>query len=77
MQERDILFAFTFASLATDSQMSLKRLQKPTFGVGKHWGFSEENGANKLKLAVSLRDLQDKGVPGSTTCPPPNCTICL
>lgn len=41
--------------------MSLKRCQKPTVGVCKQWGCSEENGTNKLKLTVSLRDPQDKG----------------
>lgn len=41
--------------------LSLKRRQEPAFDVCKHWGFSEKNGTNKLKLIVSLRDQQDKG----------------
>lgn len=40
-----------------------EQMPEPTLGVGKHWGFSEENGANKLKLIMSLKDLQDKKVP--------------
>lgn len=33
-----------------------EQMPEPTLGVGKHWGFSEENGANKLKLIMSLKD---------------------
>lgn len=65
IRETEILLGLTFTSLTSDFQMSLKRCRKTTFGVCKHWGFSEEKGPINCSW-LCLLQIYQTGIPGST-----------